>query len=489
MKIAFTILMLPLLCSAGEAPAEVRAIADRASGLPAEFAADALIRIAGIEKLDKAVRIQLLEDAFRRAGSAQQPFRRRPASFRFDGISGYLDKAYSQELDGLSLQSRAVEAMLPLAPGKARQLFTELPTPRLPKLVCTDSLTYDVSRFYSVLGKVAAGPFSEKEIKEEEPFKLLMRYASITSPAQIGPMAEVIANAKVTDGQFQGLVATFGGALKQLSSDDRSFTAARPYGVQIRQLRDAAQKRGTNPVALLESYRAYLVRHLTGARCADTSTLEVRVALESIATAIPETQMAANAGPYFNETLRIEPVPALTPEEQTPAKTEGEATGLKGCSSGECKAIGNEYRSLVMRDQGIAIRPDERETAEWQSKLKAFLTSMAEWKADTGATPIEHFRYKVMLYSDLLAVTPPGPNRDLVLRATHDYLRTSRMENESRIEWFLPTNVLLGRVLLDPLGLGKFSEELRGSGDAVISLYAELDRVAPRTPDKVVPLF
>jgi hypothetical protein len=63
------------------------------------------------------------------------------------------------------------------------------------------------------------------------------------------------------------------------------------------------------------------------------------------------------------------------------------------------------------------------------------------------------------------------------------------MENESRIEWFLPTNVLLGRVLLDPLGLGKFSEELRGSGDAVISLYAELDRVAPRTPDKVVPLF
>jgi hypothetical protein len=489
MKPVLSLLFVPVLCVAADVAADARAAADRAVGMPAEFAADALLRIADLESLDKASRIRLLEDAFRLAASAQQPLRKRPATFRFDGISGFLEKTYAQELDGMTLEMRAIEGLLELAPARARALFTELPLLKLPKLSCKDPLTYDVWRFYSVLGKIVASTFSQKEVKDEEPFKLLLRYASVTSPAQIGPMAETIANAWLTDAQFRALVATFAASLKTLGGDDRSFTAARPHGIQIRQLRDAIRKRDGNAIPLLEGYRAYLARHLSGPRCADSTRMTVRLSLDSIPTAIPETQMAAEAGPYFNDSIRVDPVAKLTDAEMTPSKTEGEAEELKGCSSPECKAIGDQYRGLIMREPGVAYASEERQKPEWLTRLRDFLSAMAEWKEDTGATAAEHFRYKVMVYSEVLAVAPAGPGRDAVLQATHDYLRATRLEVENRLEWFLPVNVLLGRVLLDPLGLGKLADQLRNSGDALISLYAELDRIAPRTPDRVVPLF
>ena len=57
------------------------------------------------------------------------------------------------------------------------------------------------------------------------------------------------------------------------------------------------------------------------------------------------------------------------------------------------------------------------------------------------------------------------------------------------MEWFLPVNALMGRVGLDPAGLGKFAGELRQSSDPVIALYASLEAVAPRPPDRILALL
>ncbi len=73
---------------------------------------------------DKDARRALVEQAFRLAASAK-------FSVRMDGLpgtatdtaSGSLSQAYALKLDVLSLQSRAVEDMLPLDPSKARELF------------------------------------------------------------------------------------------------------------------------------------------------------------------------------------------------------------------------------------------------------------------------------------------------------------------------------------------------------------------------------
>src|SRR5947209_8770153 len=58
-------------------PAEVEAIIDDARSVPAEFAADALIRLAESNQVaDHEWKRDLLEEAFRSAASAQHPMRR-----------------------------------------------------------------------------------------------------------------------------------------------------------------------------------------------------------------------------------------------------------------------------------------------------------------------------------------------------------------------------------------------------------------------------
>jgi len=39
------------------------------------------------------------------------------------------------------------------------------------------------------------------------------------------------------------------------------------------------------------------------------------------------------------------------------------------------------------------------------------------------------------------------------------------------------------------VSMGHVAEELRKSDDPVIALYANLEKVAPRTPDRILPLL
>jgi len=69
-----------MLSAAADAPAAIDALLDAARAAPAEFAADAMIRIAALDQLEKARRIELLEQAFQRASGAQQPYKRHAPS-------------------------------------------------------------------------------------------------------------------------------------------------------------------------------------------------------------------------------------------------------------------------------------------------------------------------------------------------------------------------------------------------------------------------
>jgi hypothetical protein len=67
-------------------------------------------------------------------------------------------------------------------------------------------------------------------------------------------------------------------------------------------------------------------------------------------------------------------------------------------------------------------------------------------------------------------------------------LQQNTFQQSSRMEWFLPVNTLMLRVMTDP-ALAGLAEDLRNSGDAVISLYAQLDTILPRSPAKVMGLL
>ena len=486
----FLFLLLPLVCGA-VVPKDIAPVIDMARQAPGEFGADALIRIASTDKLDKPTRVQLLEEAFRRAAEAQQPLKRQASILRVAGAAGFLQRAYQQNLDALSLRLRAVDGMLPLDPAKARALFLEIPALSVPKVTCDDYLVYDVSLFYEVLNKVARQSFNAKEVAVGDPIRLLDQFAgSINSAAQVEPAARMIAASGAANRDFETLVTSFAGALGQIYGDDRTFTATlSPASQEIFALLEDARKRGASTVALLEGYRRFLVNNLSGQRCADDDLMGNGQAYTLSSGGKVDT-LGSAAADYFNQKLAKPPIQPLREEEVTPSKIEGAASGLRSCQDPECKELANQYRGLIFDTTGTPLPAAQKDTADWRTRLQDFLNAMANWKPASGDKgELDQFRDKCALFGSLIGIIPPGPDRERVLLAWLDYLDGNQVENEDRIGWFLPVNTLIGRVAMDPLGLGKLTEALRKAHDPVIALYVELERVVPRTPDQILPLM
>jgi hypothetical protein len=487
-RAAGAIFWLAVAAWGAQRPPELVDLVDRAQGVPAEFAADALLRIADSPKLtDTAWKQELIEEAFRSAASAQQPYARRAWSeTRADRAA----KAYEQGLDTCSLQCRAVHAMLALDPRKARELFSDIVPPKLPRLTCEDPLAYDVSIFYVTLGELAQQAFTPKEIAEGKPVRLLDRFVGdLSSPAQAPPIARMLAGASLKPDALEGLVNTFAGALRQLSGDDRSFTASMSEEDALGSLVEACTRQKISPVPLEEAWRAYLVRQLSGERCADTAGPESAPAavLSNRAPSGPDYSGPAGPAQFFNAKTLNSGVKAITADEIHPSKiSDTVARSLGACDSDDCKKLGAQYSKLLLGPLGLAYTEEQKMRPDWADKLQDFLAALEAWKCDTQTAC---FWIKSRFYRDLFEVIPRGPARDTALRSLLGWLEQNNYQRDHRVEWFYPVNLLIIRAFADPAGMKATMRELRNSADPVIALYAQLEQVLPRPPDRTVPLM
>lgn len=467
---------------AADVASDINGLIDAARTAPGEFAADALIRIAGTDPVDKSRKIELLESAFAKASEAQLRYPRHAAPLKLDGSSGYWNRLYKQDLDALTLRLRVVEAMLPLDGAKARELFVKIPALELPRLTCEDFMVYDVARFYEVLGSLAR--------LDPEPLELLRKYAAaLGSPVQLGPMARVLASATLKDADLKDLLAVFASAMGKVSGDDRSFSFSASIGKDIQALVEECKRRKISPLPLIEGYRLYLVVNFSGVRCADGDRIQAGQQSFGVYTGQAAEQGAADFVSFFNEKLRMPPLAPIQELEITPSRLEGVVAPLHYCADAACKAFVEQFRGLIFGENGMPVPPAERNSAEWQGRLKARLTALAEWKPAKDTMPADYFREKSGAYSELLNLAQSGPNRELVLRAYLDFVTQNPFQKANRVEWFLPVNALVGRVALDAAGLSKFAEELKKAKDPLIQLYANLESAAPRSPDKILPLL
>jgi hypothetical protein len=147
--------------------------------------------------------------------------------------------------------------------------------------------------------------------------------------------------------------------------------------------------------------------------------------------------------------------------------------------------------SELARD--LAFGPDEtpllesqHNTDAWRARLKDTLAALEAWQPADGQAD-EVFREKTWVYNNLYAMSA-GASRESVLRSWLNNLKQSRATVSDRAQWFLPVNALIGRAGLDP-GNTKLAELLRAQDDPVIALYVLLEPLAPRGPDKVLPLL
>ena len=483
----FALLLLPALCLANSVTVDQLITMARAA--PPEFAAEALIRIAALDKVENAQKIDLLEDAFGRAASAQLPYKRRAAIVKIPGPAGVFNRTYAQGLDAMSLRLKAVRAMLPVDAARARDMFRRIPAMKLPPLTCEDYLVYDVDAFYDVLEQVAQQAFTPAEIEKGASFRFTQPYlAAMTSPVQLPGAARLLAASNVNNKDFIALVSAFSQAMAKMSGDDRSFTFT-AVGPQIHAIVVAAQKRNLSAATLLESYRLYIVNDMSGARCADDDMMVNQGTSFAFADPRGIDQQGPDPSAYFNGHLRVPPLQEIKEVEVTPSKVEGVAAGLRGCDDETCKAIVKQYSSLIFDSNGAPLMPAVKETAEWQKQLTELMAAMAEWKSVGAQGAAEHYREKSSLYSDLTNIQPNLGGRIRVLRAELAYVLKDKSSTGNRAEWFLPVNAIIGRVTLDPLGLGPLADDLRLTGDPVIVLFTELDALSPRRPDQIMPLF
>jgi hypothetical protein len=483
MKTPFLV-FLPLFCAGAW---DLDALIEAARSAPAEFSSDALIRIAATDQIPRSRKIELLEQAFQRAAGAQHALKRVSGLLRPDGQAGYWNRVSSQELDALSLRLRAVSAMLPLDGRRAGELFLQIPPLRIPRITCEEFLVYDVRRFYEVLGDLAR--LASNEDIGVDAARMLERYAgAVTSPVEVGPMARLLATAPVKDGEFQKLCGSFARAMGKIAGDDRAFTYSQSAGKDIERLVEEAKRRGMSPMAVLEGYRLYLVFNHSSTRCADNDLMQG--GRQSFgAFAVPrDEQLAADSVAFFNSRLRIAPLQPIGELEATPLRIQGVATGLRICQDASCRAIAEQYKKLVLNPNGLPIPPAERRSGEWQASLGALMKAIAEWKKSPGAGEAEFFQEKSSAWRELVSLAE-GPAREPVMRALLAFVVQSPLRNTDRMEWFLPVNGLMGRVGLDPAGLAGFAEEARKSQNPVIALYANLDAVAPRPVESILPIL
>ena len=479
-------LALFLLAAAVSLPKPVVEMVDRARSVAPEFGADALLRLAESDLVaDPGAKRELIEEAFRLAGAAQEPMKRRaikPGSA--DSQVNFMARAYAQELDALSLESRAAADMLRVDKARAREMFAQIAPPRLPPLGCADLLVYDVSAYYETLGQIAA----------EAGAKVLMGFAGrIASPAEVGPMARAIASAKATPEQLEALIAAFNGALGNLAGDDRSFSFSVSGDgramADLEALLAAAKARQVSTAALVDGIRGYLARHLTAKRCFDNNGIVISLGVGS-----PSPLAQPDAVTYFNNRIRAAVYPADAKVEPLGGE-EIRASGVEDPVAEDGSWKGQESRDLADRFNGLLFNPngsawpaEYRNGTEWQAKLAEYLRALADWKPDQDTGPAEYFYRKCYLLSSLVNVVPNGPAREQVLRAYIEFLRRNSYQRTNRVEWFLPVNTLLVRVMVDP-ALAGLAAEMRHTGDPVMAMYAELDRLAPRSPAKAIALL
>ena len=470
--------LLPWIGLAAGRPLEIDALVDQARGAPAEFAADALIRIAALPGVDKPRKVELLSEAFGQAAGARQPYKRRSLAMDLGGAPRFYlqldNRIYSQDLDALSLQLRAVEALLPLDARKARDLFSRIPPLTLPRLTCEDYLVYDVSRFYEVLLGVTRNGFTPEEVAKGRPTLMLAQYAAaIASPSQIGPAARLVASAGLNDADFQKLLVPLAGALRRISDDSRSFMEARDAGAAILALAEDCERRRISPLILADAYRVYVVNNLSGIRCAGG----------------PSASDANDFVRFFNERLVTPPLRPIEEREAARSKVEGKASLPRRCEDAECRAMAARYRDLLLSPSGEGWSAEGKSTPEWKGRLEDFFSAMEAWQPSSGLPDAGFFREKSGFYIDLFGLLQGQAGRESAARAALRFLEASRFRAETLAEWFLPVNVLIRRARLDPLGLGWLAAELERSSDPVIALYARLEKIAPRPIQEILPLL
>jgi hypothetical protein len=432
-------------------------VADAAS-LAAEFDADVLIRVSQLPRVDRTWRRELLDEAYMRAYSAPEQYRR--ASTRqipADSRQGAQVFAYATALTRLTLQVRAVELMTLVDPRHARELFEWIELNLAPG-VCADPLVPSVDEYYSVLGLIARTSYAVNSGDGLNFFQLYLWRAYL--PSEMPAVARAIQ--RFPRGMIQAtyLEELFRQILIGSSTDAPGFSSAAPDIIsRLADLQIADTELGVTGSNVMDALRTYLLAELRAPRCADNIT-------------------AATAPATFNAALRRAKadVNPINPDAARLPSTLGTARIDMYWQTGDAARLHDA--AVRLRGPGTVPVPLRvRRTQEWRNEANRLLNDVEHWSGKSERDEGDYFYQKSVLFTWLLDLMPASSVRTQALQSFVEFLRRSETDVNRRMLWFAFVNRLL------EMARGPYRTEvltaMEYSHQPVIALYARLERMAP----------
>jgi hypothetical protein len=441
---------------------KIERLATDAYGAPPEFAADVLLRIAGSARVtDPAWKQRLITEAFLRAYAAAESYRRTSLRVPPDSHQGAEVEAYATGLTRATLQVRAVHLMLTLSIARAREIFEWMDVSPA-ATSCVDPLVPAVDEYYNLISELArrAFPHQRSEGLQFLEFYLWRAHLPSEMPAviaavqQFRPMGDEMP-------QVEGFLDAVLGAG---SLDARGFSAADIDIIgRMADLQFFARQQLQIPGwFLMDTTRAYVVKHLAGPRCSDSATEALMPAIFNGALTllgIGDTEVKRIEGPVIAPSTLLQ-----------------QAKIDLFWQTGAARQLYASWLGLRGRDKN-PVPESVRRTKEWQDAADVFLTQLDHWNGRDTPNERDYLYQKATLYTDLIDIAPKGPARTRAIQNMLDFLRHEDRDRAARPLWFVFVKRLLE--LSDGDRRAEILTSMEQSGHPVIALYARTDRLLP----------
>jgi hypothetical protein len=452
-------------------PNQILGLLDQARGLAPEFSADTLLRLAGSRLISETKwKRELIEEAFRSSSHAQLPYKRR-GGVHTDTRPSH--EAWDNGLEALTLQTRAVGAMIPLDPLRARAMYEEIVLPDLPNPTCQDVLTPNVDAWYETALRVLERGYTDKERQKGEPLHLLeSKVQTMQAPEQAPAVGKLILDAKVSPAERQQLLTGFAVALDRVKGSDRVYA---PTEFELLRTLSSVLRAGYNINALMPAMRNYIVRQVSGPRC--TENLSGKGPGNSVRDFNAVVDRLNASGADYKR---------ISPEESKPLKDDGAYKLDNFWQSARSKQVLDALKWLNHGNRDLPGDKrfwtlEERSTMEWNSHYVDTLKLIEGWKEDEEPSPEDYFAMKAQVYMLLAQLVPPGKARDNALGTYRVFLEQSYFLIENHNFWFTDVRFMLdnARRARDSGDKDWMLDELTRSANPVIALYAQLEKLIP----------
>jgi hypothetical protein len=473
LPLLFALVQIPSRTAESTKSPEALALVEKARALPSELRADALLRLVESSLVTQpAWKQELIEEAFWSGSHALLPYLQR-ADGRSESI--VVSAIKPNGLEALTLQSKAVQAMLLLSSEKALRLFNQMPPLSLPSLDCSAAATPDLTAYYQTGALLFQRSFTATQRTNGDDVTLLRQLVdSIQAPTQVAPALEMLNAVKLDQEQRRELTSHFAARLYEISRSDREYGGTEGRLVSAI---SADQIRSSDVPVLLPALRSYVVRHISGRRCVDNIAAAGKIARTAEA---------------FNALVdRVDPRQSsfkhISPEESKPAGIDG--TYLKDVTgqSENSQAITEALRWLDHDESAPGTRvvhwtAEQRSSADWLEHYDEAVKLVHDLKERDEISAEAFFCVKADALNALAMLAPPGLTRDKAMEEYRELLEDYYPSIENRNLWFTMFRHMLytARFSDDLKTKAWILDNLTRSTNPVIALYAQLEkRIGP----------